>query len=1231
MSERPQGRAGALSRVALSIMLPCLGLILVYSDLLWRANQWLYDWAVSYSPPPTTTDIVLVTVDKNSLDELGRWPWSRRIHAELVDRLSAAGAKVIAFDILFSEPDRMDPAGDLALAQAIARSTRVVLPMTAEPLDDRKQLVETLPITPLTEAAAAIGHVDIEVDADGVTRSIFLASGIGRPRWPALPLAMLQVAEPNRWQQVPGARNPNLDNASPYAWVRDFHVMVPFAASAPPFAQFSYVDVLRGQIEPTDFKGRYVLVGIMAGGLADVFAVPNDTQRRGMSGVEINAQALAALLRGATIQTIAVPWQWIATVLFALLPMWIYPYTAARWTPVATIALMGATLAATLVMLHRMQLWFPMASTLSVLALSYPLWSWQQLANAMRYLRHELAHLESTTPKNLPNERKRSADLEFLARMLDAAGAWLYDGRRRVIASWGVEPAPDPADLREPSLPGAATQCGVSLWATHQCGHELLRLGVTLPNSAPQDHSRRALCTLFLERAANAWVLRHTSFGSLARIRGRLQQVEQTAAHIQTMQHLISNSLRHIAGGVIIVDTLGHVLFINTQALTYLQRNNAPRQGDDVSLVELLADLTITEPQTDWQTAVSKTLLQQQVTQLSARTVDRDLWLQIAPYSGGDLLPVGILVSIMDVTAVRHAEQQAVARIVITEKERALATLRSIGDAVITADVHGMIESVNPAGERLLARSAAQLHGLPLADAVRVFRERGGDPIAWPMHQSLQGEQSVCLPGDTVLLDSHDQAHDVRVSLAPIHGEGSIPNGLVLAISDISELRLMARALEHQASHDGLTGLPNRMLLRERLAHAIPQARRSGEQIAVFFMDVDRFKHVNDGLGHEAGDALLVATAERLRAVGREQDTTARFGGDEFVMVLENLHGDDRVPSVAEKILQAFAAPIVLLEHEVTVSISIGVSLYPQDGTEAETLLRNADRAMYRAKGDGGNTVRFYAEDMNNRAMERLLMERNLRRALQRGELQVHYQPQIDLHSGAMVGVEALLRWTHPELGTISPEVFIPLAEETGLIFPLSEWLMHTVCTDINVWARHPDAPFRVSINLSARQFAQEQIADTLAFAIKSAGLEGRHLGIEITESTIMRNIDGVAKTLEKFKTLGVNLAVDDFGTGYSSLSYLKRFPIDLLKIDKSFVRDITSNTDDAAIASAVIAMAHGMGRRVIAEGVETLQQLQFLRAQGCDEIQGFYFSPAVPARDVPSMFDRRMDAAGAA
>lgn len=1223
MNEKPQSRVGVLSRVVLFIVLPCAGVTLVYSDLLWRANLWLYDWAVTYAAPPATSEIVLVTVDKHSVDELGRWPWPRRVHAELIDRLSVAGAKVIALDVLFAEPDRLDPDGDDLLAQAIAHSARVVLPMTAEPLDSHKQLVETLPMTPLTEAAAAIGHVDIELDADGVARSVFLKSGIGEPRWPALPLAMLQVTEPDQWQHPPGERNPNVDNASPYTWIRDYHVHIPFTPSTPLFAQFSYVDVLRGQIDPANFDGRYVLVGTTTSGLGDRFTVPQDTQRRGLSGLEINAQVLASLLRRTTIAPIAVHWQWLATVLFALLPMLVYPYTPARWTPVATLALMGFAFGVTLLTLYGMRLWFPVASALCVLALSYPLWSWQQLAYAMRYLRHELARLESTTSTRSSRTRERTTELEFLARMLGANGAWLYDGQRRIIAGWGSEPALP----REAMLPKGETRFGDSLWITRQCEREQLQMGLLMPSGETLNRAQTALCATLLEQVGNARILRRTQFDSLAHMHDRLQQVEQTAAHLHTAQSLISDSLQHIAGGVVIADPLGQVLFINTQAHVYLLHGTAPRQHG-LSLAKLLADVTTTDAQPTWQTAASKALLQQQTTQLSARALNRDLWLQIAPYSAGEVLPAGILISIMDVTAVRQAEQQAVERIVLTEKERALATLRSIGDAVITADVHGNVESANPAAERLLACSEARVRGMPLAAAVRVFHERGGAPVTWPLHERLLTDQSVCLPGNTVLLDCDDQLHDVRVSLAPIHGQELTSAGMVLAISDISELRHMARTLEHQASHDGLTGLPNRMLLRERLAYAIAKARRSGEQIAVFFLDVDRFKHINDGLGHEAGDALLLATAQRLRTVSREQDMTARFGGDEFVMVLENLHGDDHVASIAAKILQAFAAPVALLEHEVTVSISMGVGLYPRDGTDAETLLRNADRAMYHAKGDGGNMVRFYAEDMNNRAMERLLMEHNLRRALQRGELQVHYQPQVDLHSGSMVGVEALLRWKHPDLGTIPPDVFIPLAEETGLIFPLSEWLMQTVCADINAWIRPEEPPLRVSINLSARQFSQGHVADSLAHALHSAGLEGRHLGIEITESTIMRDVDAVAKTLEKFKALGVDLAVDDFGTGYSSLSYLKRFPIDRLKIDKSFVRDITSNSDDAAIASAVIAMAHSMGRRVIAEGVETLQQLQFLRAQGCDEIQGYYFSPAVPALDVPGMFERKLAAA---
>lgn len=1214
-------RTGILPRMVMAVTLFGVGFALVYSDALGRWDQWLYDWAVSHGTSPASEPITLVTVDRRSLDELGQWPWSRRIHAQVVHQLSDAGASVIALDFLFAEPDRIDPAGDEILAQAMWRSRRVVLPMTAEPWNGHRALVETLPLGRLRGAAAALGHVDVEVDTDGITRRLFLKSGVGEPRWSALPLAMLEVAEPERARHLPGQRNPQRDHASPDAWVRDYEVLIPFNPTLQPFPRFSYVDVLRGKVAAEHFRGRYVLIGATASGLGDTLAVPNDALRRGIFGVELNAQALAALLQGASIRPLAKSWQGFLTLLFALLPTLVYPFVAARWTPLVTVTLLGFALATALFLLYVLRIWFPAAAALFVVVLSYPLWSWQQLAYAVGYLRRELQRLLPATPPSWTPARSFTVTLGFLASMLGARGAWLYDGQRKVIARWGAEPV-----LRQTSpSPGVWTRDGESLWIAWQSGHERLYLGLILAEEPPFNAAAKALADAFLQRVANARALRRIHYGSLTSIRSRLQQVEQTAAHLQTAQRLIGDSLSQLAGGVVIADPLGEVLFLNKQAQAYLFQDAKTRPRES-GLIELLAGLTPVGQQQGWQQAVSEALLQRKTSQLSAVAHGRDLWVQIAPYAVDGGLPAGVLLSLVDVTAVRQAEQKAVARIVLEQKEQALATLRSIADAVLTTDSQGIVASVNPAGERLLACTAEQLRGMPLAEAVRVFHEQGGEPVIWPVQQYLVSDHNLRLSGDIVLLDHQHQVHDVRISLAPIRGQDLPSRGLVLAISDISELRRMARTLEYQASHDGLTGLPNRVLLRDRLDHAIAQARRFGGKIAVLFIDLDRFKHINDGLGHDAGDALLVATAERLRRLGREQDTTARLGGDEFVMMLENFDRDELVAGVTSKILQAFAAPLPVFGQDITVSPSIGVSVFPRDGEDAETLLRNADRAMYRAKKEGGNMVMFYAEDMNIRAMERLVLERNLRQAIHRGELQVHYQPQLDLRSGTLVGAEALLRWPHPEFGAISPELFIPLAEETGLIFPLSEWLMETVCTDMKAWSLPEEDPFRVSVNLSARQFAQGEVCDVLIHVLRDTGLQGRRLGIEITESTIMRDVDGVAHTLQQLKALGVELAVDDFGTGYSSLAYLKRFPIDRLKIDKSFVQDITRNADDAAIASAVIAMAHSMGRRVIAEGVETLPQLQFLRAQGCDEVQGYYFSPAIPAQEMPSLFGRALD-----
>jgi diguanylate cyclase (GGDEF)-like protein/PAS domain S-box-containing protein len=1214
---------GALSRGVLLVVLPVSGLLLVASDALSRWNLSLYDWLIPLVAPPASPEVVLVTIDRHSLDEMGRWPWPRSIHAELIDRLSRAGAQAIGFDVLFAEPDREDSGGDAALVGALSRSARVVLPMAAESVRDREQPVETLPLLRLAQTAAAIGHTDIEVDVDGVVRSVFLKAGIGEAHWAVLPLAMRDLVQPSREEVLPGQRNPDSAQASPYNWVRDYRVWLPFAPRSELLPRYSYIDVLRGEVDPAAFRDRFVLVGVTAAGLGNAFAVPNDPARRGLYGVEIQAQTLAALLRGATIQPLSTTWQLLLTMLVAALPVALYPYIPARWTPVATGAVAALLLVLSAWLLRGAHIWYPAAPALLLVLVSYPLWSWQQLAYAVRSLRRELQWLEPAVPAAWRHAGDFTPEIEFLARLLGAKGVRVLDAHGRIVAGWGSEPASPDGSVGE-----GVWRCGAeSVWTAWRFGGDFLRCGLDIAPDRTQTAAQRALVQAFLQRLAAAQRAKSTKSQLFASLRGRVQRVEQTDAQLQSAHRVVVGGLGQIAGGVVIADPVGEVVFVNAKARAYLRPGGeGPWRGRPLS--QLLTELSIPDQADGWQRAVSDALLLRRVTQLSARIRSRDLWLQVAPYSAGPVLPSGVFLSFVDVTAARKAEQQALARRVLEEKERALVTLSSIGEAVITTDCDGIVEYVNPAAQELLGCSSDRLRGRFIGEALRVFQGRGGNRIDWPLQNCLDSRQSICLSSDTVLVDFHEQVHDVRVSLAPIRTQDSPSSGVVLAISDISAVRSMARALEHQASHDGLTGLPNRSLLRDRLAHAIAQARRAGCSVAALFLDVDRFKHINDGLGHDAGDALLVAAAQRLRAIGGEQHTIARLGGDEFVVVVEGVEQTDVVADVAGRLLDSLAQPIGLRGHEISVSVSVGVSLYPQDGQDADTLLRNAHRAMYRAKKEGGNAVMFYAEDMNIRAMERLLMEKNLRRAIQRGELQVHYQPQLDLHSGAVIGAEALLRWEHPDLGSIPPDVFVPLAEETGLIFPISEWVMAKVCDDIKGWSLRAEDPFRVSLNLSARQFSQGQIAEVLATALRAAGLAGRHLGIEITESTIMRDVDGVARTLQQLKALGVALAVDDFGTGYSSLSYLKRFPIDRLKIDKSFVRDVTTNADDAAIATAVIAMAHSMGRRVVAEGVETLPQLRFLQGQGCDEMQGFYFSAAVPATQMAGMFSRSLDTA---
>jgi diguanylate cyclase (GGDEF)-like protein len=438
-----------------------------------------------------------------------------------------------------------------------------------------------------------------------------------------------------------------------------------------------------------------------------------------------------------------------------------------------------------------------------------------------------------------------------------------------------------------------------------------------------------------------------------------------------------------------------------------------------------------------------------------------------------------------------------------------------------------------------------------------------------------------------------------------------------------------ARMLEQVrvlAYYDSLTGLLNRRSYKGRLAHALQDARRERRRVAAFFIDLDNFGRINDTLGHELGDQLLRQVGERLRAccagadeesehaAGAARPEVARLGGDEFTVLLAGIDDPDDATALARRLLSALTPPVPLGPHEIFMTASIGIAIYPDDGDDVEMLLTHADTAMYEAKAQGGNGYQVFARTMNATAMQRLTLENDLRRALERDELVLHYQPIVQADTGAITGAEALIRWQHPSLGLLLPAEFIAIAEETGLIVPLGEWVLRAACAQNRAWQDAGFAPIRVAVNLSSRQIRQGTLATVVRVALDAAGLEPRWLGLELTESVLMERQHEAVAALHRLRAMGLQLAIDDFGTGYSSLSYLKHFPVDSLKIDRSFVRDLISVPDDAAITAAVIAMAHALELKVVAEGVETQEHLAFLRGQGCDEVQGHLLGRAVPA-----------------
>lgn len=484
------------------------------------------------------------------------------------------------------------------------------------------------------------------------------------------------------------------------------------------------------------------------------------------------------------------------------------------------------------------------------------------------------------------------------------------------------------------------------------------------------------------------------------------------------------------------------------------------------------------------------------------------------------------------------------------------------------------------------------------------------------------------VPGDAsqgTIWTTEDVSARREAQLALMQAHEELENRVAERTAELAEtnLRLQEEVAErqqaeervmHLANHDALTGLPNRRLLIDRLGQALALAHRENHQVAVLFMDLDRFKTINDSLGHMKGDALLQNVARRLSETLREGDTVSRLGGDEFVIVLPSLDQPKAAEKVALKLVDALAPPIDLGGQELRVSASIGISLFPEDGRDTETLLRNADSAMYHAKDMGRNNYQFFMEQMNVAAAERLRLENDLHRALERHEFELHFQPRVSVANGLACGIEALIRWRHPERGLVLPEHFIPVAEDTGLIVPIGEWVINEACRQGTAWCAAGLPKLPVAVNLSPRQFRQSNLVDTVARAIERYGWPCKLLELEITEGVLMQQTSETLKTLEALNRLGVGLAIDDFGTGYSSLSYLKRFPVDFLKIDQSFVRDIAVDPDDATIVTAIIGLAHNLGLTVVAEGVENASQLDFIRDAGCDEAQGYHIGRPMPA-----------------
>ncbi len=559
-------------------------------------------------------------------------------------------------------------------------------------------------------------------------------------------------------------------------------------------------------------------------------------------------------------------------------------------------------------------------------------------------------------------------------------------------------------------------------------------------------------------------------------------------------------------------------------------------------------------------------------------------------------------------------ERKRLEEALYAEKERAQVSLNCIGDGVICADVAGNITFLNAAAESLTGWAAQEAAGQPVATVFRILDASTRKIITNRMELAVAQDRTVYPPANCNLIRRNGFEISIEDSAAPMHDREGRSVGAVIVFRDVSAARAVTLEIMHAAQHDVLTGLPNRLLLIDRVGQAIAFAQRHQNKVAMLFLDLDSFKHINDSLGHSTGDQLLKSIASRLLECVRRADTVSRSGGDEFIVLLSDLDQLRDVTDLATRMLCTIATPHAIDNHDLHITTSIGISIYPDDGLDAETLIKNADTAMYQAKESGRECYRFFTPAMNVRAVERQSIEEGLRRALERQEFTLHYQPKVDLRTDALVGAEALLRWTHSTRGPVSPAEFVPVAEDCGLIVPIGAWSLREACRQARAWADAGMPTLTMAVNISALEFRTENFLENLFAILDETHLNPRSLELELTEGVLMKHAESAAAILQTLRERGVQVSIDDFGTGYSSLSYLRRFPVDELKIDQSFIRRINTHAGEAPIVTAVLAMARSLKLRVVAEGVETPEEVAFLKAHGCDEAQGYYFSRPLPA-----------------